>query len=234
MILPDICIPEFINLSVGEFGLDTLQECKDKIWFENFPHTVSYDYNSRGFRDHEWPEDLKNAVWCIGDSFTVGVGSIFQHTWPNLLAKEIPQRVINVSLNGASNDFISRMSKIIKAEVDPFAIIHQWSYIHRRELSKNVQVWYDNSDPLEDVENFIQNIKSTNDKNNIHSLIPFFEPEENFARIRLRKEKISNVIYDNRQLDFARDYHHYDIITARKYINYYKEILGTLNYNWQN
>lgn len=228
MIHPDICIPEFINHRVEEFGMDTIRACKNKEWFENFPHTVSYQYNSRGFRDYEWPEDLKNAVWCIGDSFTVGVGSTFQHTWPNLLAKEIPQKVINISLNGASNDFISRMSRIIKEEINPYAIIHQWSYIHRRELSKNVQTWYDNSEPLEDVENFIQNIKATNDKNNIHSLIPFFEPKENLARIRLEKENILNVIYDNKQLDFARDYHHYDILTAKKYVNYYKEILDKI------
>lgn len=227
MILPEVSILSYKDFKSNGFGMDTLQNCKDKDWFNKFPDAVSYEFNSRGFRDAEWPEDLKDAVWCIGDSFTIGIGLPSNQTWPSLLSKVIPQNVINVSRNGASNDYIARISKIIKTQINPYAIIHQWSYIHRRELPNLAQVRYLNSSPEDDIENLIQNIKSTNDERNIHSMIPYFEPPGDFAISRLKKENFLNVIYDNKQLDFGRDYYHYGVETAKKYVDYYKEILNT-------
>jgi hypothetical protein len=227
--LQDVVVHEKINFTATQIGLDSIKECKNLEWFNNYPYAITYNYNSRGFRDCEWPIDLKNSIWCIGDSFTLGLGVPYEHTWPYLLSTEVSQSVINVSLNGASNDWISRMSRLIKKEINPYAIIHQWSYIHRRELIGNVQSWFDNNTTTEeDVENFIKNIKSTVDDNNIHSFVPLFEPPYDHAKNRLEKEAISNVIYDNNQLDYARDYHHYDIITAKKYVEYYKEILDAI------
>jgi hypothetical protein len=136
VILPDTRILWRVNETGLFSGLDHLDECVDKTHFANYPYTVDYQYNSRGFRDLEWPTDideLRTAVWCIGDSFTAGVGSPFNHTWPQLLQKRLDQRTINISLDGGSNNWIARQTDNIIREIAPELIVIQWSYSHRRE-----------------------------------------------------------------------------------------------------
>lgn len=137
MILPDIIIPSLINQSFLTDAIDSPEQCLDKRHYAAYPWEVSYNYNSRGFRDSEWPElvhDMKNAVWCVGDSFTVGIGSAYQHTWPYILQKATGQRTINISLTGASNNWISRRAGQILKDVQPGTMIIHWSYDHRREV----------------------------------------------------------------------------------------------------
>ena len=120
--------------------MDCFQSCQDRKHFQNYPHTVSYDYNSRGFRDAEWPADLTDAIWCIGDSFTVGLGSPQHHIWPQVLEKTTGRRTINVSMDGASNNWISKQSAKIINTVNPTNIIIMWSYVERRESNLDVSV----------------------------------------------------------------------------------------------
>lgn len=69
----------------------------------------------------------------IGDSFTVGVGSPVDHTWPYAVAQELNKRVINVSMDGASNEWIARRAVDVYHAVQPSNMIIMWSYFHRRE-----------------------------------------------------------------------------------------------------
>lgn len=153
MILPNFILPDRINRHWKFSGMDSFEYCKDKQHFLNFPYKIIYDYNSRGYRDQEWPDDidqLKSAIWCIGDSFTVGIGSPQEHTWTWLLQQRLKNRTINVSMDGASNNWISRQVVDIIHAVSPKNIVIHWSYLHRREYSaeeaKNVwwNVYYKN------------------------------------------------------------------------------------------
>jgi hypothetical protein len=136
MILPDLVLPSRVNQCWEYSGLDSFEHCLDKNHFKQYPWPVIYNYNSRGFRDQEWPvtiEELKNAIWCVGDSFTVGLGCPVEHTWPWLLQKQTGRRVINISMDGASNDWIARRTSLIQKEINPRNIVVMWSYVHRRE-----------------------------------------------------------------------------------------------------
>jgi hypothetical protein len=138
MILPDVALTSRVNQSWKYSGIDSPTDCLDKTHFKQYPHAISYQYNSRGFRDQEWPdtlEELKTAIWCVGDSFTVGVGSPVEHTWPSMLQKQTGQRIINVSMDGASNNWISRQVKQIQHNIAPKNIVIMWSYLHRRECN---------------------------------------------------------------------------------------------------
>jgi hypothetical protein len=118
--------------------MDSPEECLNKTHFEQYPHTVTYQYNSRGFRDQEWPhsvEELKTAIWCVGDSFTLGLGSPLEHTWPWLLQQQTGLRTINISLDGASNNWIARKTTDILQKINPQHVVIHWSYLPRRELS---------------------------------------------------------------------------------------------------
>lgn len=136
MILPNLRLSSRENQHWEFSGKDSIERCVDKKHFRSFPHAVTYNYNSRGFRDQEWPDsvqELRHAVWCIGDSFTVGLGSPLAHTWPAQLAAKADCRVINVSMDGASNQWISRKAQNILQELGPVDMVIMWSYTHRRE-----------------------------------------------------------------------------------------------------
>jgi hypothetical protein len=203
MILPELKLSSRINKFWNFSGIDDINSCKDKKHFLSYPYTITYEYNSRGFRDHEWPEslkELKNAVWCIGDSFTVGLGSPKEHTWPFCLSKITGRRVINVSMDGASNEWISRIAKSIIRAIDPINIVIMWSYTHRREHSNALlndedrRMFYGPVDKLrsksDDWQNFL-NSKSQVDllsKNSIQFSIPGFHHDHvHWSKIRGNK-----------------------------------------------
>jgi hypothetical protein len=140
IILPDLVLSSRAHRHWQYSGIDSLEQCLDKRHFVNYPHRVEYVYNSRGFRDAEWPNtlaELRDAVWCLGDSFTVGVGQPFEHTWPQVLQKHTALKTINVSMDGASNQWIVRRARDILREIDPKRMIIMWSYTHRRESSNS-------------------------------------------------------------------------------------------------
>jgi hypothetical protein len=137
IILPDLILSSRVNQRWQYSGMDSIDHCLNKDHFRSYPYSIEYVYNSRGFRDQEWPntlDELKNAIWCFGDSFTVGVGQPFEHTWPQVLSKRLGCKIINVSLDGASNDWIARKVLRVINEIDPKNIVILWSYTHRTEL----------------------------------------------------------------------------------------------------
>lgn len=144
MILPNFTIPSRIDQNWAYSGIDSPDLCLDPKHFKSYPCSVSYQYNSRGYRDYEWPDDLQNAVWCIGDSFTVGIGSPVEHTWSRILASTTGSRTINISMDGASNAWIARKASRIIDTIHPSQVVVQWSYLHRRELdiaTAQEQLW---------------------------------------------------------------------------------------------
>lgn len=184
-ILPEFVLPTRVGCVEQYTGLDSLTQCLDPAWFETYPHAVEYRYNSRGFRDCEWPEsiqELKDSIWCLGDSFTVGLGSPVEHTWPQVLQQQTGVRTINVSLDGASNTWIARKALGVLQEIEPKHLVVQWSYLHRREDSdeskpdEDRRVMFEELDFNKNLTNFLNCVDLVEQhKNNCqvtHSLIP--------------------------------------------------------------
>lgn len=184
-ILPDLVLTSRADQCWQYSGIDSLEECLDKEFFLKYPHEISYQYNSRGFRDAEWPKtltELANAIWCVGDSFTVGLGSPVEHTWPNVLQQRTKQRTINVSMDGASNQWIARQAVNILQAAQPRFLVVQWSYLHRREdpntslCDEDRRLFAERLDFDKDLENLLSCISSIEqNKNNcqvIYSIIP--------------------------------------------------------------
>lgn len=278
MTLSDFILQSRVNSCWNESGMDSLKHCLNKKHFKNYPHKVEYSYNSRGFRDVEWPEsinELKNSIWCIGDSFTVGTGSPLEHTWPYLLQQRTGRRCINVSMDGASNEWMARKTHALINEINPDDIVIMWSYTSRRE-NKNLLL-SDEDRRIENVkcsfiEDFI-NFKSCLDSvahfNIKHTVIPKFSAGndlnelikiyndvkdaswdsvvtvDDFANLPLnivteliddfkvydRMVELSEIVeiidycksvhnlLEVKQLDYARDYHHFDKLTSQWLIN---------------
>ena len=245
MILPDFVLTTRANQLWDYHGLDTEEFCLSKSYFENYPHEVSYKYNSRGFRDEEWLEDiekLKKCIWCFGDSFTVGMGCPYDSIWTKKLEKITGIRTINISMDGASNEWISRKVISIIKQISPKFVVIHWSYFDRREdpdtslidedrrisllsnkdyqSNKNIKVLSEN---LKNTLRCIKKVESLNHHKVIHSII---NDEINSYPFPTRKTIHNSVesiakhyIPFIDKVDYARDGHHYGIQTSELFVD---------------
>jgi hypothetical protein len=230
MILSNFVIPSKINYQTNFEKPDSPNDCLNIDHFNNYPYNITYKYNSRGFRDIEWPENLKDAIWCIGDSFTVGLGSPIEHTWPYLLSKATELNTINISVNGASNAWISRKALELVATVKPKKIVIMWSYFYRRESDdtslsdEERQIWSNNNKWQINYKDFKDNrdkVKNTN-THMIDCCIPdCWRGSKLFLGIDILPTLIKdkNFLGEVQLLDYARDYHHFDIKTSKYLVN---------------
>ena len=238
-VLPNIQIPENFYREAMYSGMDSLSLCFDKNHFIDYPKQISYKYNSRGFRDSEWPTtNLHDAIWCFGDSFTAGLGQPQHETWPALLQQKTNTKTINISLDGASTNWIARHVLYVLQEIRPKNIVIQWTYLPRREslnthlsdMDRRVQSRVKSFS--QDIENFVECLHTIDNANVctniIHSWIPRFYPVDREIFIEIIKTYFGielNTINNIERLDIARDYHHYDIKTATAYVNSYIKLL---------
>ena len=242
-VLYNIQIPEVANSHTLYSGMDTLEECVDKHYFINYNKIISYNYNSRGFRDVEWKDkNLSECIWCFGDSFTVGLGQPQNECWPKVLESKINKKTINISLNGGSVNWITRQVIYVLNEIQPKNIIIQWTFLSRREIedkslsdmSRRISHVDDISSYslADDVNNFVNCLHQINDANKntniIHSWVPNFCQCDTDIFIEIIKSQFNiSVITIPRfeQLDYARDFYHYDIQTSQKYVSEYIKLL---------
>lgn len=137
MIIPNLIVPSLVNKEFKFYSPDTLDNCVDKKHFKKYPHDVHYKFNSRGFRDAEWPNDLKNAIWCLGDSATVGIGSPSDHGWVKQLEKITNLPTINLGLRATDNYTISQIAQEIIVALNPKNMMILWSFFERRPVNAN-------------------------------------------------------------------------------------------------
>jgi hypothetical protein len=241
-----------MNESLQYSGMDFLKRCHDKNHFENYTKNISYYYNSRGFRDAEWPTEgkLKDCIWCLGDSFTVGMGQPIEETWANVLQQKTNTRTINISMDGASNTWIARKAKYILNEISPTTIVIQWSYTSRRELDdaslpdikrrthySKKDILIDASDNKDFIKCFLDVEKHKGNTDVVHTFIPHWSispgkylfENSNFMKLLFRYHGLDandiKLTADSTQLDYARDGHHYDIKTSSKYVAHIMKLL---------
>jgi len=212
-----IGIPETKNS-----GIDTLEHCHDKEHYLAYTKDISYRYNSRGFRDDEWPENLSDVIWCVGDSMTAGIGQPFAESWPQLLQQKTGKRCLNLGEDGCSNDTISLRVNDIVNTYKPKLIVIMWSYFFRRRIN-GVDVRYDECDfgNKEDLKNFLKNYRFVNNLPTtvIHSVIPeaFIGDWSEYV---LKMSKDTKQIKYVERLDWARDHHHFDIKTSSMFVDW--------------
>jgi len=198
MILPNVQVTELTNLQQPYYSVDSPELCPNIQHFRAYPHHIDYRFNSRGFRDAEWPTDpdqLPQAIWCIGDSATVGVANPLEHTWVYLLAQSTGRRTINVSMTGASNAWITRKACEILQEIKPRHAVIQWSFFSRRESTDTTRSELDRQlqhgdrlDLDEDIAHFMscydQVEQAKQDTILIHSVVPDAFPGISIKELR--------------------------------------------------
>ena len=237
MILPDFTVPPFIGLETSNSGIDTYEHAIDKNHYNTYPYDISYKYNSRGYRDEEWPENLNECIWCVGDSFTNGIGQPFEHIWPQILQQKLNHHTINISMDGASNHWISRKILRIADVIRPKTIIAQWTFPHRTESNYTKandyarRMWFDkHSEPTDEILQSMHSIRTAIDccKNAnitlINSIIPFImnmtdKSYSDYYWNEINKIKSNSLFVDYNFYDHARDGNHYGVLTATDFVD---------------
>jgi hypothetical protein len=180
---------------------------------------IEYQFNSLGYRTHE--KFTGKEILAVGDSFTVGLGINYEHTWPYQLEQKLNYPVANFSLNGASNDWIARKLEQLLSVFDPPAVIVHYTFSHRRERPQTD--WYDDErtecEPFySDQENFNNWVKNCQHIIShgipvVHSFIPNWHP------VQLDLQKYCSPIIPLIQIDYGRDQFHYGRKTCDKFTN---------------
>lgn len=199
-------------------GLDNLPRKDVKIKnFLTYNYPISYKYNSRGFRDCEWPIDLSDVVWCVGDSYTSGIGVPQKHTWPSILQYKLSKRCINLGIDGASNQLIRNICLQILMEYNPKILIPMWSFFHRRhEDPWNLLYYNTNTSQEEDCAVFLNCFKDVNNDNFSCNVINLLIPNQPISC-----ELSQDIdIFQTTTLDFGRDGYHFDYKTAEVYVEH--------------
>jgi len=213
-----IAIPYYQGMQCSEFGMDSRAQCLDKKWFDQYSDTVSYQFNSVGYRTHESIDP--GCVLVIGDSFTLGLGVNAEQRYTDILEQQLGHQVANFSLNGASNDWIARKLSQLLTILQPRAVIVHYTFSHRRERPH--PDWHDDErtecEPFyssdENFDNWMTNFslicKVTGNIKLIHSFIPNWHDQE------IDYDKLGkNIIPPIPMLDRARDNFHYGLRTHR-------------------
>lgn len=132
MILPTLIVPNRINNKLKYLSPDTPEDSTNKHQFDSWPSEISYEFNSRGFRDREWPKDLDKCVWFLGDSVVLGIGQSLPDTLCSRFENITGLTAVNLGVRGISNHTTAYMAQQVLNEVQPTNLVIFWSYFRRR------------------------------------------------------------------------------------------------------
>jgi len=181
--------------------------------FIKYNYPIKYTFNSRGFRDEEWPTQFNDIIWCLGDSYTSGIGVPQKHTWPSILQHKSNKRCLNLGIHGASNPLIMEMCLQVLKKYSPKTLLIMWSFFHRRHIDPWTFVHYD--DLLEETNEkvFVEcfnEVNSYKDKCRIINMV--IPPQKVNSSIKLKLN--NDIIHNIPVLDLGRDSLHFDYQTA--------------------
>jgi len=205
--------------SVHFMGIDDLRHTNNKTIekFLTYNYPISYKFNSRGFRDDEWPTDLSDVIWCVGDSFTTGIGVPYEHTWPFILQHKLGKRCIKLGFDGASNQLIRKVCLQILNNYESKIIIPMWSFFHRRHKDPWHMLQYDeNLDPLQDYNLFLDCYREVNKINLSCKIINLLITHQSLSYEL--PEDIN--LFQTSIVDTGRDAYHFDYKTAEIYVEH--------------
>jgi lysophospholipase L1-like esterase len=226
----NISIPFYANLQTDILGMDSKEHCFGPELFDTWP-PVTYQFNEIGFRTHSVNQFKSDAILVIGDSFTLGLGVNSVDRFSDVIEQHTGHQVLNFSLNGASNDWISRKLQQLLPLFRPRAIIVHYTFSHRRE--RPFEDWHDDErtecEPFysseENYQNWLTNFdniyKLAGDTKLIHSFIT------NWHDIYIDYQQFGpNILPPQTQLDYARDGFHYGSRTHRLIADKITSLLG--------
>lgn len=225
-------LKNFIVHSKQNYRSNWLSPDLEKNSRKNYPWTITYEFNSRGYRDREWPASLKDPVWCIGDSATMGIGAPAEHAWPFVLEKLINKPTINVSILAGSNDFVYRKAMELLTEIQPETIVCNWTFLTRRDLENHQIQQFIQSEKSRLWIEFYNNVKDVSwpacDTQENMSLLP-----ENIQQELLNLYQVPDIVLTDEMLqqDFGP---HAILLSSEVLVEYFINLVLEIEHNKKN
>ena len=229
MILPGCVNSNYKNYQNKYFGFDDLRKfdtynskqlaeqniISTKEQFLAYPKEIFYSFNSRGFRDEEWPNDesLKQNNFCIGDSNVIGVGLPKEDTYNYILNQRMQVRFINLGKSSANNyTWNTKLSLEILKDLQPKHLIIHWSPFYKSGWRRNAfgDLLFGNRKEMSKFIECIENVESNKMSTNIIHVFNtlYHDFYDFFNRI---DSNIKYVLFEKK--DLARDAVHYGVLS---------------------
>lgn len=121
---------QFANKTLDWFSLDTEKRFKEhmktrlpELQLGNYvDNPVTYTFNSLGFRCEEIDEG-KDSIVFLGGSEVVGNGLHIEHSFTNIVAKELGLACYNLGQSAGANDTIYRLASYWLPKLKPKLVI---------------------------------------------------------------------------------------------------------------
>jgi hypothetical protein len=121
-------------------GTDSLENFKKKPTPGYTETSITYVYNSHGYREEEYDLTSKSNILCLGCSHTEGVGLRLEDCWTSLLKKQFSNsKVYNFGVGGCSSDSVVRLLTNIVGIFNPQVVFILWPSVARYELYKDTK-----------------------------------------------------------------------------------------------
>jgi len=91
---------------------------KKNNWID---YPLTYKFNSHGFRCEEFTDDP--SIMFLGCSNTIGTGLPVHKIWPEIVAKKVNLKCVNLGIGGGSNDIAFRLCHGWIDKINPKIVI---------------------------------------------------------------------------------------------------------------
>jgi hypothetical protein len=119
-------------------GTDSLENFKKNPTPGYTETSITYSYNSYGYREEEYDLTSKSNILCLGCSHTEGIGLRLEDCWPSHLKKQFSNfKVYNFGVSSGSCDTVARILANISGVFTPQIVFVLWPSIARYELYNN-------------------------------------------------------------------------------------------------
>ena len=116
-------------------GSDTIENFKKNLTPGYTATSITYVYNSYGYREEEYNLTSKSNILCLGCSHTEGVGLKLEDCWPSILKKQFSDsKVYNFGVSSGGCDTVARILANTSGVFKPQAVFVLWPSIARYEL----------------------------------------------------------------------------------------------------
>jgi hypothetical protein len=143
------------------FGPDGTGSYTTTTYRTDQSNTVSYYFNSLGFRGEEFAPDAPVKLFVSGCSNSFGVGVELEESWPFLFKQKLAEQrglpassvnLMNFSQGGASPDYVTRTLLEQSARVRPDVIVAGFPHMVRFELLDETTAYHLGPVKLEELE----------------------------------------------------------------------------------
>lgn len=105
---------------VETYNKNLIERHEDLVRLGWLDRTITYKFNSNGFRSAEFQE---GSVVYLGCSITFGIGLPLENTFPSLVSEKLELDCCNLAVSGSSNDTAFRLAEYWLCRIKPKMVI---------------------------------------------------------------------------------------------------------------